>query len=305
MRESRRLLSTSNFHQIASPMKSALRRFISWLARHDAGYRLMDILFLRAARIAEEERKETVDRRRTHEIIRERFADLTVRHGPFCGLKYAAPESACSALLPKLLGSYESELHSVFEALCRADCRTVIDIGCAEGYYAVGLARLMPNARVVAFDIDARARALCRSMAEANGVSDRVMIEGACGPDELCVLAAGASGLLVCDCEGYERDLFTPAAVEVLADFQVVIEVHDFTATGLSSELAARFARSHEVAVIPCKDDEVKVQTYRYPEIDALDAATRRFILAERRPGGMDWLVMRPRRRLSTTSEPR
>src|SRR3990167_7614490 len=104
-----------------------------------------------------------------------RHHGLTILQGPFAGMSYlrAATEGA---LAPRLLGTYESELHPHIEAFARQGFETVIDVGCAEGYYAVGLARLMPDATIYAYDIKPEARAACEALAETNGVADRVMV---------------------------------------------------------------------------------------------------------------------------------
>lgn len=86
-------------------------------------------------------RSEYVLRRKTMMIVKERFGDLVVKSGPFRGLQYIVAESICSALVPKLLGSYESELHETLERLLCNDYDLVLDIGCAEGFYAVGIAK--------------------------------------------------------------------------------------------------------------------------------------------------------------------
>jgi methylase of polypeptide subunit release factors len=52
----------------------------------------------------------------------------------------------------------------------------VIDIGAAEGYYAIGFARRLPAARVIASDLDPVARLLCWLLARRNGVGDRVSV---------------------------------------------------------------------------------------------------------------------------------
>ena len=66
-------------------------------------------------------------------VIEDLFPDLTVANGPFKGMRYAAAQSVGSALLPKLLGSYESELHGALEEMFVRKYTTVVDIGCAEG----------------------------------------------------------------------------------------------------------------------------------------------------------------------------
>jgi 2-polyprenyl-3-methyl-5-hydroxy-6-metoxy-1,4-benzoquinol methylase len=82
---------------------------------------------------------------------------LVVLDGPFAGMRYV-PQAAGSSLLPKLLGCYEAELHPTLTSVFSLNYRQVVDVGCAEGYYAVGLATRILEARVFAFDTDMQAR---------------------------------------------------------------------------------------------------------------------------------------------------
>lgn len=52
----------------------------------------------------------------------------------------------------------------------------LLDLGCGYGPLAVTLAQRCPDARVVAVDINERARTLCRYNADRNGVGDQVTI---------------------------------------------------------------------------------------------------------------------------------
>ena len=98
-----------------------------------------------------------------------------VMQGPFAGMDYATSATE-GALTARLLGTYESELHPYLAKFAANPPDCVIDVGCAEGYYAVGLARMMPQVRVHAFDIQEKARRACAEMAAKNGVGDRVII---------------------------------------------------------------------------------------------------------------------------------
>jgi hypothetical protein len=276
-------------------MKSFSKRLLARLARHDRVWRLLDRLVLRAARFAEYERQDVLFRRQVDAVVRATFPDLTVRHGPFRGLRYPSADAVCSQVLPKLLGSYERELHLAVERACRNAPPVVIDVGSAEGFYAVGLARRLPGATVHAFDTAAVARDLCRAMAAANGVADRVAVGGWCGPDELRDLVAGRPALVVCDCEGYELDLLTPDVLPALARAELIVEAHDFTGVEIAAPLADRFRPTHEVTFVTGTDDDAKVRFYDYPELAGYDRPTRKFIVAERRPAVMEWLVLTPR----------
>src|SRR5271166_5203781 len=72
----------------------------------------------------------------------------TVQAGPFRGMRYI-DQSHSSSLIPKWLGLYERELHDCIEEAIASPFQTVLDIGAAEGYYAVGLALRMHDARVI------------------------------------------------------------------------------------------------------------------------------------------------------------
>jgi hypothetical protein len=228
-------------------------------------------------------------------LRREMFPELTVVGGPFRGMRYPAAQSYGSMLLPKLLGSYESELHPVLEQLFANQYTAIVDIGCAEGYYAVGLSLRFAEAQVYAFDISSNARKLCGDMVRLNGLDGRVWIGGLCDEVALRSIPLGDRALIVSDCEGYESTLFTSAIAELLARHDLIVETHDFIDIDISSRLHDIFARTHQVRSIKSIDDIEKAHTYRYPQLDRYDARNRRLILAEGRPAIMEWLVMTAR----------
>ena len=87
--------------------------------------------------------------------VTERFVawhGLTVSGGPFAGLTY--PDREPISLVPKLLGIYERELHGAVEAAVLGQPEVIVNVGAADGYYAVGLARRCPSATVHAFEAD-------------------------------------------------------------------------------------------------------------------------------------------------------
>lgn len=83
-----------------------------------------------------------------------------------------------AATFPSCSASYERELHGVVEAIVATPYDTVVNVGCAEGYYAVGLARRMPQARFHTFDTNEAAQAACLRLAQINGVAERMAIAG-------------------------------------------------------------------------------------------------------------------------------
>lgn len=175
-----------------------------------------------------------------------------VSDGPFQGMKYGQ-EAFFSAYAPKLLGCYEAELHGAIELLLQRKYQSVVDIGAAEGYYAIGMALRLPMAQIVAFEEDEHAQQLCLEMALLNGVADRVEVRATCTPpllDQTLQPFAEAETLIICDVEGYESELMNPRSVPALTQCDLIIEMHDCLAPKVTSTLLERFAGTHNVQII-------------------------------------------------------
>ncbi|HEX8180630.1 MAG TPA: methyltransferase [Pyrinomonadaceae bacterium] len=215
---------------------------------------------------------------------------LVVQAGPFAGMSYVR-QAVCSTLAPKLLGSYEQELHGVLTEILATDYTTIIDVGCAEGYYAVGLALRLPQARVHAFDIEARARALCNTMAQANNVAGQVVIEEECTLARLQALTEKGRTLIVCDCEGCEFQLLQPELVPGLLTSDLLVELHDMIDPRITPAITARFAATHDITLLDSTDRDPGA----YPALKDFNLLTRRVAISEFRDGPMQWAFMRPK----------
>lgn len=175
-----------------------------------------------------------------------------VATGPFRGMRYIDLDVAPmgTPIAPSLLGSYEAELHPLFEDLIAQGFPRVVNIGSAEGYYAVGLALRMPDAHVFAFEADENTRALCRAMADLNGVAERIHIEGLCVPDRLNELVGGDRTLVICDCEGCELEVLDPDVARGLRAATMLVELHDFVNPRITETMTSRFGESHQIQLV-------------------------------------------------------
>ena len=225
-----------------------------------------------------------------------------VRLGPFAGMHYIGT-SAGSAYLPKLLGTYERELAQVIERACTRQPRLIVDVGAAEGYYAVGLALRCPHTRVVAFEREAAARAALLSMARLNCVQDRVEILGECIPSELervlraahDVQDANPRCLVVCDVEGEEDLLLDVATVPSLRKAIILVETHEFAQRGITERLRRRFSSSHQIDCIWQDNRSLEDFPFRSPGTWLLPNSYLEWAVSEWRPERMCWLWMEPR----------
>jgi hypothetical protein len=209
--------------------------------------------------------------------------------GPFKGLRYI-DRSIGSMLSSKLLGTYEKELEGVIEQGIARGHALVVDIGAAEGYYAVGLARRMPNAHIVAFEAQKKQHPILLELAGRNGVKDRITLHGY-GTTQLLhdslELAKGRA-LVICDVEGFEEDLLDPSAVPALQHADLLVELHEFARPGISPKIRERFATTHRITEIHARqrtrDD--------WPPGVELDPSLRLIAMHEGRPEGMSWFWM-------------
>lgn len=211
-----------------------------------------------------------------------------VASGPFAGMtfKHGVAEGC---FIPKLLGCYESELHPHWLGLRRIRrYRTILDIGAAEGYYAVGLARLFPEAQVVARDTNESSHAMVRDLAAVNGVADRIVVGGLFSHADFAAYADQPT-LLLCDIEGGEKELLDPALVPALRRFDIVVEAHEGMDPTIPRLLMERFAATHEIVGVRERLPDIDFPA-RYQMRDSID---RMVSVWEFRASPTPWLVMR------------
>jgi hypothetical protein len=249
----------------------------------DAGKHAIDSVRARVSRRRMAPLREEYLRRHGPKVLR----------GPFAGLRYPpelpAHDHVAHHVLAKLVGSYESQIYPWFEEWIAGDFELVIDVGCAEGFYAVGFARAMPAVQVRAYDILAQAREDCAALARANGVQQRITIGGECTPATLAAVADARVALLS-DCEGYEKILLDPQLAPNVRNWSIIVEQHILSDPTIADTIKRRFSDTHEIEVI----DYVPPDGADLAELDWLSDEQRRFVLSER-PFPMSWAMLRPR----------
>lgn len=214
-----------------------------------------------------------------------------VMEGPLRGLDFL-PQSAEGCHVAKLLGCYEQPLSPFIEQAIQAAYPIILNIGCAEGYYAVGMARRMTDTQVLAFDLNPDAQKTCRALAEKNGVSDRVRVGALFKPEDF----AGYSDrkvLVMCDIEGSERDLLNPEAAPALKGMDIILESHECLVPGITQLLIGRFSATHEIVVV--QDNGQRQLQNAPPWFNNLAHLDQLLAVWEWRSGPTPWLVMKAR----------
>lgn len=218
----------------------------------------------------------------------------TVLHGPFKGMRMPAKTSwGGGSVGPKVLGTYEMELHDAFARALSLKPVAIIDVGCAEGFYAVGLARIASDAQVIAYDISPAAQQVCKQMAAENGVAERVDVRGACLHEDLERDTAQGLTFVLCDCEGYELELLDPRKVPSLKNAILLVEVHEgeLRYDSLMRHFSQTLSATHHVEFIK----QGARNPHDIPELAAMPEIDRYMLVSEYRGVPMYWLYATPR----------
>jgi len=212
-----------------------------------------------------------------------------VMQGPLQGLDFL-PQSAEGCHIAKLLGCYEQPLQPFIEAAIQKQYATILNVGCAEGYYAVGMALRMPSTRVLAHDLNPKAQEICTALAVKNKVADRVSVGGLFAPADFAAYA-GQDVLLMCDIEGAERELLNPELAPALKGMDIIVESHECLIPGITQLLIDRFKATHNITLV---QDDGQRQLTKPPQW-FINLAHLDQLLAtwEWRSGPTPWLVMK------------
>ena len=228
-------------------------------------------------------------------IINKMSPDFTILNGPFKGNKYPSIDITELTLAPKISGSYEGHLNPLIEKIIVTPYNNIIDIGCAEGYYAVGFAKHLPLCTVHCFDINEYDLAFCKKMADLNNVNN-LTYNNFCSPETLTNFNYGERSLIFCDCEGYELELFDDTVIKALQHTDVLVEMHDVCNPIISETLLKRFKKTHDVQII----NNSNVDYSKLVGMDNITAGERAFAVYEHRGGlyqniFMEWAFFTPK----------
>ena len=222
--------------------------------------------------------------------------EMTVQAGPFAGMRLIKEASwGDGALLTKLLGIYELEVQlSIDEFVAR--CPDVfINVGCGEGYYAVGVSRRLPSCVTYAIDANPEALDICHRAAEANGVAARLRLEVSNGrADNLRGLLKNAKlPFIFADCEGCEKQLLLESDIVWFSSTLIIVECHEFEHHDIANKLLDKFGPTHECRLI----FQGARNPHAIPLLKDVPESLKWLAVNEQRPMTMCWLIGIPRRR--------
>jgi hypothetical protein len=226
------------------------------------------------------------------------LAARRVLRGPFAGMTLRLSGRSARLLSSYILGTFELEIQTAIEQLIARGYATVVNVGAADGYYAAGFARRLPEAEVLAFEAIGELHPIIRQTAAANGVADRVRISPNCDLHALQIALAHATApmLLFVDVEGYEAQLLDPDRLPALRSVDFLIETHEAAVPGCTELLVGRFRASHAIERFVARPRELRDFPSGFlPFLPKLFPSAAVELMNERRTGIQQWLYCQAR----------
>jgi len=217
-----------------------------------------------------------------------------VAYGLFRGMKLSQSASwSVYDRAPMLLGIYEEEVLEIILKL-PAHIDVFINIGAADGYYAIGALTSGRFRKSIAYEMEETSRRAMADNALLNNVVPHISIRETADTQTLSLISDDLRGnsFVLIDIEGYEFTLLNDKNLTLLKDTFVVVEIHIFDAESVDQYqlLLERCKNTHKTRVVMTGARDLS----RYPEISHFSDNDRWLLCSEGRPYNMSWLVLEP-----------
>lgn len=176
--------------------------------------------------------------------------DYRVQAGPFKGMKLNSDSSwGDGDLVAKFFGAYELETFDFIKDIIASKCDCIVNIGAAEGYYAVAMKRQMPKVDAYTYDIDPESPDKVLEMSALNDVKVVPLHQFSfAAPGQELETDKYSRIVFLIDCEGAEVEL-VDMPKEIIGKSDFLIELHDQASPGVQDILVKLLSATHNVTV--------------------------------------------------------
>jgi len=220
-----------------------------------------------------------------------------VKYGLFAGMRLHKTVSWGNADLGSmLLGVYEKEVQEILLSLSVGK-RNLVDIGAADGYFAVGALVAGIYEESFCFEIDSQSRNILRKNSVLNGVQDSVSVFNKADDGFLLNLEEangfdyGKSVFLI-DIEGFELEILTPANLEKMRLSTIILETHGkFVGKAQQEKFESSLSSYHSITEIRTGARDAR----QFVELEDWTDDERWAIFSEGRVDLGRWLILSPK----------
>ena len=216
----------------------------------------------------------------------------TVQQGPFKGMIINEDQFwGQGDRSSKILGLYEKEIQDLIVSIQKdKNYSTFVDIGGADGFFAIGslVNNLFKKCEV--FEISKRGRNSIQKNSKKNNVYDSIKIHDKASKRSLIKIDNINNSLILCDIEGGEYELFDEKLINEIYPSDIIIEIHKDKENSLVN-FEKRFTKSYSLTKITQEPRSLK----NFKELENINDNNRALITSEGRSYVQEWWHLSPK----------
>ena len=219
-----------------------------------------------------------------------------VAYGTFKGMKLSKNTYwSKNDIITHILGVYEKHVLKKIIEFSKKGNYPFIDIGAADGYFAIGMAFSEIFNKIYAFEIDERGRKSLNRNIGNNLCKDKVVVDIEANFETLKeIVDKNKSAVILIDIEGSEFDLLDNKLLRLLSNCYIVCELHPaLSANGFEKQnmLINNAKAFFDVSII-------QRESYcpnKFSELNEFTDEERLIAFGEGRENNMNWLILEPK----------
>ena len=221
-----------------------------------------------------------------------------VAYGPFKGMQLNQCRNwSRYDLITQILGTYETHVLQKLIAFSKGKNNVFIDLGSADGYFAVGMAFSGVFDHVYAFEKDFEMQRIIKNNAQLNDCESKMSILGKSNEASLksIVSQCKESITILIDIEGDEYDLLNPKMLSSLSHCSIICELHPWMkkdGKALQKALLSEASAFFDIELIYRES----YNPNDFEELSCFNEEERLIALSEGRGPNMHWLVLTPKK---------
>ena len=255
----------------------------------------ISLFFIRVlARILRVEIGYQAAKNKAWKILQEKYGHV-IAYGPFKGMKLSYDIWwSKNDRITQMLGTYEVHVLARLKEFSAQGASRFIDIGAADGYFAIGMAFSKIYSKVLAFEIEPAGQERIEINLARNQCEEFVSVFGEADYSSLKkLLSDDLKTSVLVDIEGAEYQLLDEKMLSLLSNCYLICELHPWLVDDgyqLQRQLIERAKKNFNVELIKRENYSPNI----FSELDDLSDEERLIAVSEGRGKNMQWLVLTP-----------
>ncbi len=224
--------------------------------------------------------------------------DYKVAHGMFKEMKLNNNIFwSRNDLITHILGVYEDHIMNELIKFSKQNDSVFIDIGAADGYFAVGAAYSGLFKKVYAFEIEEKGRESLNKNAKSNLCDKNILIKSEANFEGLKdIINVHKRAVVLIDIEGDEFNLLNDQTLKLLSNCNIIVELHPALVKDgyqKQKELISFSKSFFNVSLLKRKNYNPNM----FEELDHFTDEERLLAFSEGREDNMSWLILESKNR--------